>query len=44
MAYKDNKLIIPLYKAIVKPHLENCIQTWIPYRKKDIYIYASTRP
>ena len=34
--YKDKKLIIPLYKTIVKLHLEYCIQAWIPYRKKDI--------
>ena len=32
----DKKLIIPLYKAIVRPHLEYCIQTWRPYRKEDI--------
>ena len=33
--YKENELIIPLYKTIVKPHLEYCIQAWRPYRKKD---------
>ena len=27
---------IPLYKAIVMPHLEYSIQTCIPYRKKHI--------
>ena len=36
VTYKENKLIIPLYKAIVRPHLEYCIQTWRPYHKKDI--------
>ena len=34
--YKEKQLIVPLYKAIIRPHLEYCIQTWRPYRNKDI--------
>ena len=30
------KLVIPLYKYIVRPHLKYCIQALIPHLKKDI--------
>ena len=30
ITYKE-KLLIVLYKAIVRPHLEYCIQAWRPY-------------
>ena len=33
---KDKSLIVPLYKSIVRPHLEYCIQTCNPYIRKDI--------
>ena len=36
IVYKEKELIIPLYKTIVRRHLEYCIQAWRPYRKKDI--------
>ena len=36
ITYKEKSLIIPLYKAIVIPHLEYCIQTWNPYLRKDV--------
>ena len=36
IAYKEKQLIVPLYKAIFRPHLEYCIKAWRPYRKKDI--------
>ena len=36
ITYKDKSLIVPLYKAIVRPHLEYCIHAWSPYLRKDI--------
>ena len=36
ITHKEKSLIVPLYKAIVRPHLEYCIQAWSPYRRKDI--------
>ena len=36
ITYKEKNLIIPLYKTIVRPHLEYSIQAWRPYCKKDI--------
>ena len=34
--YKENSLIVPLYKAIVRPLLEYSIQACSPYLRKDI--------
>ena len=36
ITYKEKSLIVPMYKAIVRPHLEYCIQAWSPYLRKDI--------
>ena len=36
ITYQDKSLIVPLYKAIVRPHLEYCIQAWSPYLRKYI--------
>ena len=36
ITYKERSLIVPLYKAVVRPHLEYCIQAWRPYPRKDI--------
>ena len=36
ITYKEKSLIIPLYKAIVRPHLEYCIQAWNPYLRKYV--------
>ena len=36
ISYKDKSLIVPLYKAIIRHHLEYFIQAWSPYLRKDI--------
>ena len=39
ITYKEKSLIIPLYKAIVRPHLEYCIQAWNPHLRKDVDMF-----
>jgi ribonuclease P/MRP protein subunit RPP40 len=33
---KKKAIIIKLYKALVRPHLDYCVQAWRPYLQKDI--------
>ena len=43
ITYKEKGLIVPLYKAIVRPHLEYCIQAWRPYLRKDIDMFEKVQ-
>ena len=43
IAQKSKDIILPLYKSLIRPHLDYCVPVWRPHLKKDITLLENVQ-